>query len=72
MKQTLESAQTRGSLTACTHQGLSSRSTPPPPPHTHKESDWSEVLKTRVQDFIVFKGPQALIEEPDVIWTSTK
>ena len=22
-----------------------------------KESDWSRVLKTRVQDFIVFKGP---------------
>ena len=38
-----------------------------------KESDArAEVLKTHVQDFIVFIGPRALIEEPDAIWANTK
>ena len=32
----------------------------------------AEVLKARVQDFIVSKGPRELIEEPDAIWTDTK
>ena len=31
----------------------------------------AKVLKTRVQDVIVCKGPLALIEEPDAIWAST-